>query len=54
MSCTAVKMLAIYRVAGLGLALVQRIIELHRGSVEVHSRPEQGTMVRVRLPANKN
>jgi two-component system OmpR family sensor kinase len=36
--------------SGLGLALVWRIIELHGGTVEVHSRPEQGTMVRVHLP----
>ncbi len=36
--------------SGLGLALVRRIIQLHGGSLEVHSRPEQGTMVRVHLP----
>lgn len=36
--------------SGLGLALVRRIIELHGGSLEVHSRPDQGTMVRVHLP----
>lgn len=38
--------------SGLGLTLVRRIIELHSGSLEVHSRPEQGTMVRVHLPAS--
>jgi two-component system OmpR family sensor kinase len=38
--------------SGLGLALVWRIIELHGGTVEVHSRPEQGTMVRVHLPTS--
>ncbi len=36
--------------SGLGLAMVRRIIELHGGSVEVHSRAEQGTMVLVHLP----
>jgi two-component system OmpR family sensor kinase len=36
--------------SGLGLALVRRIIELHDGTVEIHSRPEKGTMVRVHLP----
>jgi signal transduction histidine kinase len=40
--------------SGLGLALVRRIIELHGGRVEVHSRPEQGTMVRVNLPNSPN
>ncbi len=35
--------------SGLGLALVRRIVELHQGSLEVHSRPEQGTLVRVHL-----
>lgn len=40
--------------SGLGLALVWRIIELHGGTVEVHSRPEQGTMVRVHLPISKS
>jgi two-component system OmpR family sensor kinase len=38
--------------SGLGLALVKRIIDLHGGSITVHSRSEQGTMVRVELPAN--
>lgn len=38
--------------SGLGLTLVRRIIELHGGSVEVASRPQQGTMVRVRLPSS--
>lgn len=38
--------------SGLGLALVRRIIELHNGSIEVQSRPQQGTMVRVHLPAS--
>lgn len=40
--------------SGLGLALVRRIIELHGGSVELRSRPDQGTMVRVHLPASSS
>jgi signal transduction histidine kinase len=36
--------------SGLGLALVQRIVALHHGSLAVRSRPEQGTVVTVRLP----
>jgi two-component system OmpR family sensor kinase len=40
--------------SGLGLALVRRIIELHGGSVTVHSRPEQGTMMHVHLPITNN
>lgn len=40
--------------SGLGLTLVHRIIELHGGSLEVHSRPDQGTMVRVHLPGSSN
>ena len=39
--------------SGLGLALVRRIIELHDGSVEVHSRTEQGTMFLVHLPLRR-
>lgn len=36
--------------SGLGLTLVQRIMALHNGSVEIHSREGQGTVVRLRLP----
>jgi CheY-like chemotaxis protein len=35
---------------GIGLALVQRIVELHGGTVEVHSALEQGSEFVVRLP----
>lgn len=36
--------------SGLGLALAQRIIALHKGAIAVRSRQEQGTVVTVRLP----
>lgn len=36
---------------GLGLTLVQRFIELHGGTVEVRSAPNQGTTVICRIPA---
>ncbi len=35
---------------GLGLAVVQRVIEGHRGRIEFRSAPGQGTTVEVRLP----
>ncbi len=37
--------------SGLGLPLVRAIIEKHRGNVEVRSKPEQGTVFNLRLPA---
>lgn len=38
--------------AGLGLAIVQNIVRGHRGSVEVHSPEEGGTVMRVTLPVD--
>jgi PAS domain S-box-containing protein len=35
---------------GLGLAIVMRIIEQHRGSIELKSEDEQGTIVTINLP----
>jgi signal transduction histidine kinase len=37
--------------SGLGLAIVKRVVELHRGSVEIQSAVGQGTAVTVLLPA---
>jgi len=36
--------------AGLGLSLVKRLIELHGGTVEVDSKPGEGTRIICRLP----
>lgn len=36
--------------SGLGLPLVERIIQLHGGTIEVRSRAETGTVFSVRLP----
>ncbi len=36
--------------SGLGLKLVQRIVALHGGSVQVRSKPEKGSVFTVRLP----
>jgi signal transduction histidine kinase len=36
--------------AGLGLALVNRFIELHEGWVEIDSEPDRGTSVRCHIP----
>jgi PAS domain S-box-containing protein len=37
---------------GIGLALVRRVVDLHRGSIEIRSTVGQGTNVIVRLPTN--
>ncbi len=40
--------------SGLGLALVQRIVALHHGRMEINSRLAEGTVVRVLLPTKVN
>src|SRR5262249_7240037 len=35
---------------GLGLAIVGRIVETHRGTIEVESTPNRGTVIAIRLP----
>ncbi|MFL6021727.1 MAG: sensor histidine kinase, partial [Marmoricola sp.] len=37
---------------GLGLVIVKRIVEAHGGSVSIVSKPDVGTTVTVRLPAD--
>jgi len=37
--------------SGLGLAVVKKIVDLHRGSIDVRSEPGKGTAFTVRLPA---
>ena len=39
---------------GLGLAITQKIIQGHKGRLEVRSLPGQGTTVRIRLPMAEN
>jgi len=36
--------------AGLGLSIVSRIVEVHRGKIEVENIPERGTMFVIRFP----
>ena len=36
--------------SGLGLSIVQKIVELHNGNVSVYSTKGEGTTVRVELP----
>ena len=35
---------------GLGLSLVQKLVQVHDGRIEVESAPGQGTTFRVHLP----
>ena len=36
--------------SGLGLAVVKSIVERHSGTIEISSRPEQGTEIKITLP----
>ena len=35
---------------GMGMSIVKNIIDAHNGLIQVESRPEQGTRIRIRLP----
>ncbi len=39
--------------AGIGLALVKQIVDLHKGAVTIKSELDKGTEVEIRLPKNK-
>ncbi len=40
--------------SGLGLSIVQRIVERHHGKLEIRSRPGQGTIVTAQLPYDQS
>jgi signal transduction histidine kinase len=39
---------------GLGLSQVKKIIDLHQGTIDIISKPDEGTTVRVTLPAGSD
>jgi signal transduction histidine kinase len=39
--------------AGLGLALVKSIVDLHEGSARIESKPGSGTTVKLTFPAGR-
>ncbi|MGY4110138.1 MULTISPECIES: sensor histidine kinase [Aeribacillus] len=38
--------------SGLGLSIVKKIIEMHKGDIQVESSPKEGTEIKVILPIN--
>ena len=38
---------------GLGLVIVKKIVEDHRGTISIHSEKEVGTTAYIRLPVNQ-
>lgn len=41
-----------YPGTGIGLALVNKVVQLHHGAVEAHSVPEEGTTIVIHLPVS--
>jgi len=39
--------------AGLGLPLTRHLMDLHQGTIEIHSVPDSGTRITARLPASR-
>ena len=38
---------------GLGMPYAKKVIEQHRGAIHIESRPEAGTEITIKLPAEK-
>jgi signal transduction histidine kinase len=43
----------VYEGTGMGLAICNKILENHNGSIEITSQPGEGTCVKIRLPEKR-
>lgn len=43
-----------YEGNGVGLSICQKIVQRHRGTIEVHSAPNEGTRFTIRLPLHQD